>query len=50
MPLNLNNNIVYTSGIEVYLCKRNLFRTKVLWVLKFGKVSGGPAVGKPKSP
>ena len=35
-----NNNIVYTSGIDVYVCKRNRCTTKVLWVLKFWEVGG----------
>ena len=30
--------MVYTLGIYIYRGKRNLGRTKVLWVLKFGEV------------
>ena len=30
--------MVYSSDIDIYLYKRNLCRTKVLWVLKFGEV------------
>ena len=32
---SLNNNMVYTSGTDVSVCKRNRYTTKVLWVLKF---------------
>ena len=35
---SLNSSIVYTSGIDVYVCKRNRCTTKVLWVLKFWQV------------
>ena len=37
---SLDNNMIYSSCIDIYLCKRNLCRTKVLWVLKFGEVGG----------
>ena len=29
---SLNKNMVYTSGLDVYVCKRNRCTTKVLWV------------------
>ena len=32
---SLDNNMVYTFDIDVYVCKRNRCTTKVLWVLKF---------------
>ena len=35
---SLENNMAYTLGIYIYRGKRNLCRTKVLWVLKFGEV------------
>ena len=35
---SLDNNMVYSLGIDIYMCKRNPCRTKVLWVLKFGEV------------
>ena len=34
----INNNMVYSLDIYVFLCKRNPCRTKVLWVLKCGEV------------
>ena len=37
---SLNKNMVYISGINVYVCKRNRCTTKVLWVLKFCEVGG----------
>ena len=37
---SLDNNMVYSLGIDVYVRKRNPCRTKVLWVLKFGEVGG----------
>ena len=37
---SLENNMVYTLGIDVYVYKRNRCRTKVLWVLKFSEVLG----------
>ena len=37
---SLNNKMVYTSVIDVYVCKRNRCTTKVLWVLKFWEVGG----------
>ena len=30
--------MVYSLGLDVYVHKRNLWTTKVLWVLKFGEV------------
>ena len=38
---SLDNNMVYSLGIDVFLCNRKLCRTKVLWVLNFGEVEGG---------
>ena len=35
---SFDNNMVYTSGIDVYVYKRNRCRTKVLGVLKFREV------------
>ena len=35
---SLDNNTIYSLGVDVYIHKRNLCRTKVLWVLKFGEV------------
>ena len=37
---SLDNNTKYSLGIDIYIymCKRNLCRTKLLWVLKFGEV------------
>ena len=32
---SLDNNMVYTLVIDVYVYKRNRSTTKVLWVLKF---------------
>ena len=40
--------MVYSSDIDIYLCKRNLCRTKVLWVLKFGEV--GDRTNKNQNP
>ena len=37
---SLDNNMVYTFDIDVYVCKRNRCTTKVLWVLKFWEVGG----------
>ena len=37
---SLNNNMVYTSDIDVCVYKRNRCTTKVLWVLKFWEVGG----------
>merc|ERR1712035_292502 len=45
---SLDNNLVYSSDIDIYLCKRNLCRTKVLWVLKFGEV--GDRTNKNQNP
>ena len=36
---SLYNNMIYTSYIDVYVCKRNRCTPKVLWVLKFWEVS-----------
>ena len=44
---SLDNNMVYSYDIDVYVYKRNRCRTKVLWFLKFFEV-GGPAEGNPK--
>ena len=35
---SLDNNMIYSSYITMYIYKRNPCRTKVLWVLKFGEV------------
>ena len=35
---SLDNNMIYSSGIYIFVYKRNPCRTKVLWVLKFGEV------------
>ena len=35
---SLDNNMVYSLGIDVYVYKRNRCTTKDLWVLKFGEV------------
>ena len=35
---SLDNNMVYSLGLDVYVHKRNRCTTKVLWVLKFGEV------------
>ena len=40
--------MVYSLGIDIYMCKRNLCRTKVLWVLKFGEV--GDRTNKNQNP
>ena len=32
--------MVYTSSIDVYVCKRNRCTTKILWVLNFLEVGG----------
>ena len=32
---SLDNNMVYSLGIDVYLYERNRSTTKVLWVLQF---------------
>ena len=45
---SLDNNMVYSLGIDIYMCKRNLCRTKVLWVLKFGEV--GDRTNKNQNP
>merc|ERR1712243_500595 len=34
---SLDNNMVYSLGIYVFVYKRNPCRSKVLWVLKFGE-------------
>ena len=41
--------MVNSLGIDIYVCKRNPCKTKVLWVLKFGEV-GDLTQWKPKSP
>merc|ERR1712035_54759 len=45
---SLDNNMIYSSDIDIYLCKRNLCRTKVLWILKFVKV--GDRTNKNQNP
>merc|ERR1711955_65188 len=45
---SLDHNMVYSSDIDIYLCKRNLCRTKVLGVLKFGEV--GDRTNKNQNP
>ena len=35
---SLDNTMVYSLGIYVLVYKRNLCRTKFLWVLNFGEV------------
>merc|ERR1712035_98987 len=35
---SLDNIMVNSLGIDIYVCKRNPCKTKVLWVLKFGEV------------
>ena len=37
---SLDNNMVYSLCIDVYLYERNRCTTKVLWVLKFWEVGG----------
>ena len=37
---SLDNNMNNSQDLDIYLCKRNLCRKKVLWVLKFGEVGG----------
>ena len=37
---SLENIMVYSLGIYIFLHKRNRCRTKVLWVLKCGEVGG----------
>ena len=45
---SLDNNMVYSLGIYVFVYERNPCRTKVLWVLKFAEV-GDLTPRKPKS-
>jgi len=45
---SFDNNMVYSLDIDIYLCKRYLCRTKVLWVLKFGEV--GDRINKNQNP
>ena len=37
---SLENNMVYSLGMSIYIGKRNRCKTKVLWVLKYGEVGG----------
>merc|ERR1712035_75746 len=45
---SLYNTTTYSLSIDIYLCQRNLCRTKVLWVLKFGEV--GDRTNKNQNP
>ena len=45
---SLDNSMIYSVGIDIYVRKRNHCRTKVLWVLNHGEVGCWEKISKSK--